>query len=216
MTQTETARGPLWGRTPASRQRRRDILLAGKKVFFQSGYPLASIDRIAEVAGTTKRTVYDHFGSKEALFAEVMAFAGEQFVGLLPNADDLPPAPAEGMRAFAARIVEIVGAPDSLRFQRLVITEAERHPAMGEALYESAVLGAERVLALYLEACVARGALAPHDATATARMVLDVATSGPRLRGLLAMPDAAADAVGERALNETIASLMQRLAPKAG
>ena len=221
MTQTDTARPApagrerLWGRTAASRQRRRDILLAGKKVFFQSGYPLASVDRIAEVAGTTKRTVYDHFGSKEALFAEVIAFAGEQFVGLLPNADDLPPAPAEGLRAFAARLSDLVGAPDSLRFQRLVIAEAERHPAMGQALYETAVLGAERVLARYLDACVARGALRSHDTAATARIVLDVATSGPRLRGLLAMSDAREDVIGDRALDTTLTSLVLRLAPEA-
>jgi len=212
-SQKEIGRGPLWGRTPASQQRRRDILLAGKKVFFESGYQLASVDRIAEVAGTTKRTVYDHFGAKEALFAEVMAFAGSQFVGLLPSADDLPKAPVEGLRAFARRVVALVGAPDSLRFQRLVIAEAERHPAMGRALYETAVLGAERVLASYLDACVERGALRPHDAAATARIVLDVATSGPRLRGLLAIADAEVDAIGARALDKTITSLATQLAP---
>jgi len=215
MTQTDTARAPLWGRTAASQQRRRDILLAGKKVFFQSGYQLASVDRIAEAAGTTKRTVYDHFGSKEALFAEVIAFAGEQFVGLLPSASDLPQAPEKGMRAFAARVADLVAAPDSLRFQRLVIAEAERQPAMGRALYETAVLGAERALASYLDACVERGALRPHDTAATARLVLEVATSGPRLRGLLGAPDAEADALGVRALDETVALLTIRLAPQA-
>ena len=213
MTQTDAARGPLWGRTPASQQRRRDILLAGKKVFFQSGYQLASVERIAEVAGTTKRTVYDHFGSKEALFAEVIAFAGELFVGLLPSADNLPEAPAEGLRSFATRLANLVGAPDSLRFQRLVIAEAERHPAMGRALYETAVLGAERVLATYLGSCVERGALRAHDTAATARIVVDVATNGPRLRGLVAMRDAEIDAIGERALTETITSLMLQLMP---
>src|SRR5580698_2175861 len=111
-TPPEAARGPLWGRTPASQQRRRDILLAGKKVFFRDGYQLASVDRIAETAGTTKRTVYDHFGSKESLFAEVMAFAGEQFVSLLPRVDDLPESPADGLLTFAARFTEIVCAPD--------------------------------------------------------------------------------------------------------
>jgi TetR/AcrR family transcriptional regulator, mexJK operon transcriptional repressor len=206
--QTEgAARGPLWGRTPASQQRRREILLAGKKVFFKDGYQLASVDRIAEAAGTTKRTVYDHFGSKEVLFAEVMAFAGNQFVGLLPRADDLPENPAEGIRTFATRFVEIVSAPDSLRFQRLVIAEAERQPAMGRALYESAVLGAEKVLARYLDNSITAGRLRPHDTEATARIVLDVATSGPRMRGLLAMPHEV-DVIGERALDEVIALLL--------
>jgi TetR/AcrR family transcriptional repressor of mexJK operon len=213
MTETDTVRGPLWGRTPASQQRRRDILVAGKKVFFECGYPLASVDRIAEVAGTTKRTVYDHFGSKEALFAEVIAFAGDQFVRLLPSVDDLPATPVEGLRAFAARLTDLVGAPDSVRFQRLVVAEAERRPAMGRALYETAVLGAERVLASYLDACVERGQLRPHDAAAAARIVLDVATNGRRLRGMLAMPDGEADPVGDRALDEIIASLTTRLTP---
>ena len=72
---------------PASQQRRRDILMAGKRVFFECGYQLASVDRIAEAAGTTKRTVYDHFGAKEALFAEVVAFACRQFVAMLPTAE---------------------------------------------------------------------------------------------------------------------------------
>jgi hypothetical protein len=137
-------------------------------------------------------------------------------VGLLPSADDLPEAPADGLRVFATRFADLVGAPDSLRFQRLVIAEAERHPAMGRALYETAILGAERVLASYIEGCVARGLLRPHDAAATARIVLDLATSGPRLRGLLAIPDAEADPIGERALDQIISALTMRLAPEAG
>jgi TetR/AcrR family transcriptional regulator, mexJK operon transcriptional repressor len=215
MTQMDAVRGPLWGRTAASQQRRRDILLAGKKVFFQTGYQPASVDRIAEVAGTTKRTVYDHFGSKEALFAEVIAFAGDQFLALLPSADDLPQAPADGMRAFAERVADLVAEPDSLRFQRLIIAEAERQPGMGRALYETAVLGAERALAGYIEACVERGALRPHDTAATARIVLDVATNARRMRGLLGMPEAEVDPIDDRALNETISSLTLRLAPEA-
>jgi TetR/AcrR family transcriptional repressor of mexJK operon len=214
MTQTETARGPLWGRTPASQQRRRDILLAGKKVFFQGGYQLASVDRIAEVAGTTKRTVYDHFGSKEALFAEVIAFAGDQFVALLPSADDLPEAPAEGLRAFVTLMRALVGAPDSLRFQRLIIAEAERHPAMGRALYETATLGAQRVLAAYLRACVERGRLRDHDVEVSARIVLDVGLNSLRLRALTAAAsEADADPVGRKALDRVIDLVVRDFAP---
>ena len=134
MTDTVVQRGPLWGHTPASQRRRRDILVAGKKVFFEHGYALASIDRIAEAAGTTKRTVYDHFGSKDALFAEVIAFASEQFVALLPSSDALPTPLAEGMRLFVGQLKEWVTRPDSVRFQRLVIAEAERHPLFGQVL----------------------------------------------------------------------------------
>jgi TetR/AcrR family transcriptional regulator, mexJK operon transcriptional repressor len=193
MTDTVVQRGPLWGHTAASQQRRRDILLAGKKVFFEHGYALASIDRIAEVAGTTKRTVYDHFGSKDALFAEVIAFASEQFVALLPSADALPTPLAEGLRLFVGQLKEWVTRPDSVRFQRLVIAEAERHPQFGQVLYETAVLGAEQVLADYLRARIADGQAPEQDADRTARLILDLTINGARVRALMAVEGYEAD-----------------------
>ncbi len=188
MTDTEIQRGPLWGHTAASQQRRRDILLAGKKVFFEQGYALTSIDRIAAVAGTTKRTVYDHFGSKDALFAEVIAFGSEQFVAmLLPTAEALPAPLAEGLRLFVERLVELVTRPDIVRFQRLIIAEAERYPQFGQVLYETAILGAEQVLADYLRARVADGQAPAQDVDRTARMVLDLTVNGARVRALMAV-----------------------------
>jgi len=193
MTDTVVQRGPLWGHTPASQRRRRDILVAGKKVFFEHGYALASIDRIAEAAGTTKRTVYDHFGSKDALFAEVIAFASEQFVALLPSADALPTPLAEGMRLFVGQLKEWVTRPDSVRFQRLVIAEAERHPLFGQVLYETAVLGAEQVLADYLRARIGDGQAPEQDADRSARLILDLTINGARVRALMAVEGEGAD-----------------------
>jgi len=193
VTDTAIQRGPLWGHTAASQQRRRDILVAGKKEFFEHGYTLTSIDRIAAAAGTTKRTVYDHFGSKEALFGEVIAFSSEQFVALLlPTAEALPTALAEGLRLFIAQLTDLVTRPDIVRFQRLVIAEAERHPQFGQVLYETAILGAERVLAEYLRARIADGQAPAQDADRTARMVLDLTVNGARVRALMAVE--AADA----------------------
>ena len=189
MTDTAIQRGPLWGHTAASQQRRRDILVAGKKEFFEHGYALTSIDRIAAAAGTTKRTVYDHFGSKDALFAEVIAFSSEQFVALLlPTAESLPTALADGVRLFIARLTDLVTRPDIVRFQRLVIAEAERHPQFGQVLYETAILGfPERVLAEYLRARIADGQAPAQDADRSARTVLDLTVNGARVRALMAV-----------------------------
>jgi len=213
MTETAVRRGPLWGNTPASQKRRQNILLAAKKVFFEHGYQIASIDRIAEAAKTTKRTVYDHFGSKEALFSEVVAFACRQFVELLPKSDELPKTPGKGMRAFATRVRELVGAPEIVRFQRLVIAEAERQPALGQTLYEIAFLGAERVLVDYLETCIAQGRLKSHHTGISARTILDLATNTPRLRGLMALEEADQDQLSQKALDLAVALLESRFAP---
>ena len=215
MTDTAIQRGPLWGHTAASQQRRRDILIAGKKEFFEHGYALTSIDRIAAVAGTTKRTVYDHFGSKDALFAEVIAFSSEQFVALLlPTAESLPTPLADGLGLFIAQLTELVTRPDVVRFQRLVIAEAERHPQFGQVLYETAILGAERVLADYLRARIADGQAPALDADRTARMVLDLTVNGARVRALMAVEGAGA-AVDPAAIDLALALVATPL-PKGG
>lgn len=48
------------------------ILEAATAAFRDEGYETTSMDRIAELAGVSKRTVYNHFGSKEALFHAVI------------------------------------------------------------------------------------------------------------------------------------------------
>jgi TetR/AcrR family transcriptional regulator of autoinduction and epiphytic fitness len=53
-------------------KKRESILDAAQQAFINEGYDNASMDRIAEIAGASKRTVYNHFPSKEDLFQEVL------------------------------------------------------------------------------------------------------------------------------------------------
>jgi len=203
----ETAQGGKWGRTAASQARRREILWAAKSVFFQQGYHLASLDQVAQAAGVTRRTVYDHFGSKEALFTEVIAFAAGQFVETLPRAERLPLPPAKGLAAFVERLRAAVSEPGSVRFQRIVIAEAERHPDFGKVLYESAVLATEAVLADYLGACVRDGLLAPMNVAAEARLIVSLTTNTVRLKALLGQDPAAPEPAELAALEAAIARI---------
>jgi len=53
-------------------KKRAAILDGAIDVFISMGYELASMDKIAETAGVSKRTVYNHFGSKENLFQAIV------------------------------------------------------------------------------------------------------------------------------------------------
>jgi len=53
-------------------KKRSAILEGAVDVFISTGYELASMDKIAETAGVSKRTVYNHFGSKENLFQAIV------------------------------------------------------------------------------------------------------------------------------------------------
>jgi AcrR family transcriptional regulator len=51
--------------TPAAER----LLTAASELFYTRGIHAVGVDLIAEVAGTTKKTLYDRFGSKDALVA---------------------------------------------------------------------------------------------------------------------------------------------------
>ncbi|MBN3858428.1 MULTISPECIES: TetR/AcrR family transcriptional regulator [unclassified Paraburkholderia] len=53
-------------------RKRAAILEAAIEEFLAAGYDATSMDRIAARASVSKRTVYNHFPSKEALFAAIM------------------------------------------------------------------------------------------------------------------------------------------------
>ncbi|UZE22519.1 TetR/AcrR family transcriptional regulator [Pseudomonas sp. B21-056] len=53
-------------------RKREAILQAAISEFRSSGFEITSMDKIAATAGVSKRTVYNHFPSKEALFAEIL------------------------------------------------------------------------------------------------------------------------------------------------
>ena len=48
------------------------ILMAAKDAFIESGFGNTSMDDVARRASTTKRTVYNNFGSKERLLEAVI------------------------------------------------------------------------------------------------------------------------------------------------
>jgi len=53
-------------------RKRQSIVQAAIDEFRTHGFGATSMDRIALTAGVSKRTVYNHFPSKEALFAEIL------------------------------------------------------------------------------------------------------------------------------------------------
>src|SRR5689334_21258020 len=72
---------------PSPVPRRVAILEAAKNVFSEQGYELATMDDIAERAGTTKRTVYAHFENKETLFAAMVDHSAGVFMQYLGEFD---------------------------------------------------------------------------------------------------------------------------------
>jgi TetR/AcrR family transcriptional regulator of autoinduction and epiphytic fitness len=90
--------------TPAPRLtdlKREAIAQAAIDEFRDNGFEVTSMDRIAARAGVSKRTVYNHFPSKEALFTEIM----RRLWARSAYADEDPYCPE---RSLAAQLLELL------------------------------------------------------------------------------------------------------------
>ncbi|ODN68521.1 TetR/AcrR family transcriptional regulator [Methylobrevis pamukkalensis] len=159
------------------------ILRAAFITFGERGFDKASMDEVADVAGTTKRTVYAHFTNKETLFRASIGQATEWFLAELPVLDPAGDPEAELTR-FASRFSDLSTWIGPVRLQRVVIAEAERLSDLAETLHRQVIGGAEERIAAFL---TARGLINPATqadgselrAPQAARLFLNM-TTGPR------------------------------------
>ena len=61
-------------------RRREEILAVAEQVFRERGYPVATTDMLAEAAGISVGTIYNLFGSKEGLYAEIIRRIAEDLL----------------------------------------------------------------------------------------------------------------------------------------
>ncbi|MBP1870430.1 HTH-type transcriptional regulator QacR [Ensifer adhaerens] len=126
---------PVETRTTRKRQ---SILAAATELFLQRGFLATNMDEVAAIASVSKQTVYTHFGTKEALFLEIVTGmtgeAGDELEGQV--ADPVDGRPIEDfLLEFAEQQLAIVMTPRLMQLRRLVIGEAERFPELGKRLH---------------------------------------------------------------------------------
>src|ERR1700748_534951 len=108
----------------------------------EKGLDEASMDALAARAGTTKPTVYAHFQSKDELFAAVVEFIKEKFLGMLRSPQDYAADPVEAVALFCRRFVELACWRDAVGYQRVTLAAAARSPAIARAVYDTVYAGA--------------------------------------------------------------------------
>ncbi|MFE2559642.1 TetR/AcrR family transcriptional regulator [Streptomyces sp. NBC_00090] len=202
-------------------RKRQAVVRAARDLFLREGFGVG-MDAIAAEAGVSKVTVYNHFGSKEALFTAVVAGAldeplagGERTEGpdlaLLVAAEgpaELKAALTDAGRAWA----RAVRADDEARALRtLVATELHRFPELGRAWRAHGPAGHHPAVADALRTLADRGLLEIPD--------LEVAVL--QLYSLLVFPQMVfeqygtelTEELGERLVTDGVEMFLRRYAP---
>jgi len=118
------------------------ILAAARKLFVQRGYGGVNLDAIAKKASVARQTLYNNFGSKEALFRAMLdahwaGFSGDDAFEGLDEAEKAGATAEEILREVADRMVRFIDDADQISFTRLVISESRRLPWIGKEFYDA-------------------------------------------------------------------------------
>jgi len=129
---------------------RRHILLAAKGVFLEAGFERASMDAVAASAGTSKRSLYAHFESKDKLFLAVLDLVRELYLGKLRTPGEYAADPVEAVTLFCGRFQQLLTWEPQVRTCRLSISAAERLPDSARGYYDAMFASMYARLAGYL------------------------------------------------------------------
>jgi TetR/AcrR family transcriptional repressor of mexJK operon len=111
------------------------IAAAALRLFLRDGYERTSVDAIAAEAGVSKRTIYNRYGDKEALFLSVLRDTGAAMLATfariaeahLGDVDDVE----QDLTAFVREAVfTLTTAPERVALARLIMAEAPYFPAL--------------------------------------------------------------------------------------
>lgn len=153
-----------------SNENREQLLRAALGLFLRLGYR-ASVDAIAADAGVSKQTLYNHFGSKEALFSAV---AGEALrpatVSLADTGEDL----RESLIRFAQAFRRTILAPEAIALHRMLVAESPRFPETARGIFLAGPDTMKRQLATMLGRAMHGGRLRHDDPDFAADMLLSM------------------------------------------
>ena len=105
-------------------------------LFLKRGYEGVTIDKIVEVAGGSKSTVYSEFGGKCGLFISSIENLCRESNEPLTKIDYTGLNLEKSLKKISFHILKVITAKRSVELHRLAVGEAVNCPEVGEAWYK--------------------------------------------------------------------------------
>jgi len=103
--------------------------------FIQNGFENTSIDKIAETAGVSKRTIYNHFQSKKKLFQEIVKGFIAERDSIKPIAYSKTVSLEEQLNTFAKAEIYLIKDPVNRGLSKLLTSVFLMNIEFGQATY---------------------------------------------------------------------------------
>lgn len=137
-------------------KKRIQILDAAEDLFHSVGVEHTSMDQLALQAQVSKRTVYNHFATKELLFQAILQRMSDKLSqGNIVRFDASTPI-ASQLTKIARDEVALLSSDAFLRVARIAIMQVMKQPTLAQSMNDNA-LGCKRYLEGFLtDACQAK------------------------------------------------------------
>ncbi|MFV3074478.1 TetR/AcrR family transcriptional regulator [Niveispirillum fermenti] len=175
---------------PMDPAKRDAILLAAERIFAEEGYT-ASMDRVAELAGVSKQTIYKHFSAKDRLFDAMVIRRAERMTEPVTMADPARPVP-DVLTALGHRFLELM-ADGQFHCLLRVILSAGAGTGLAGHFYQTGPLVSLERIAAYLRRQHDAGRLDVPDPLLAAEQFYGLLNGHVQLRGLLGVQPALTD-----------------------
>ena len=160
--------------TAAELERRKDLAVqVATELFVTHGYAATSLVDIARGAGVATRTIYQHFGDKEAMFREVIFARDAEIMVRPPMAE-----PGDTLFSALCRVAEyahdVTFRERSIGLMRLMIAESARFPDFMRSVANSIFGRFRQNIRKMFISLEAAGLIPPGDHKRSAELFADI------------------------------------------
>ncbi len=180
--------------------RRQALIDAAGQVFIERGFEAATTLEIAREAKTSKRAIYEMFGSKEELLEAVVADTSGRMVGPadLPVPRDWPSF-AAALTAFGEAFLTQLFEEHRIAFYRLAVADAQRGGTLARSIEEKGRAPVAEALMQLITAAVMNGVVRISDAELVSLVFISMLFGETHVRLLIgALPAPGAAEIAER------------------
>jgi TetR/AcrR family transcriptional regulator, mexJK operon transcriptional repressor len=174
-------------KVPRGEKRREELAEVAERLFLKHGFADTTMQMIASEAEASKETLYRHFSSKEALFAELInaraaAVAGPQSA----LARDEPPATA--LFELGMSLLQLITKDEDASLFHIIIADARRAPELAAIFYDRGPGTTLKLLTAYLRSATKRGQVHCPDPGRAAKLFVGAVVAHHHLHCLIGQP----------------------------
>lgn len=168
-----------------SSKNRERLLEAAKELFLEQGYD-ASVEAIISRAAVARQTFYNHFESKENLFAEAVKGC---FFEITVHLDENPSSLREALINFARSYRAKALGVDGIASYRTACSQATRFPELVREIYGHGFGEVMALLSAFLQRAMDKGELCRADPDYVAELFAAMALGQERTKRLFGIVD---------------------------